>query len=84
MKDGESWCFFRTATIFNFMTIGFDDLPQTTRATKLGCRKSVGYGPQQQRCFSASGAKEADNGAVRVVGGVPNVSFSPWTTSVGT
>ena len=24
-KDGKSWCFFRAATDFNFITFGFDD-----------------------------------------------------------
>jgi hypothetical protein len=24
-KDGKSWCFFRAATKFNFITFGFDD-----------------------------------------------------------
>ncbi|HXX43609.1 MAG TPA: DUF1801 domain-containing protein [Candidatus Acidoferrales bacterium] len=31
MKDGKSWCFFRAATKFNFMTFGFDDPAILTR-----------------------------------------------------
>jgi hypothetical protein len=30
-KDGQSWCFFRAATKFNFMTFGFDDPANLTR-----------------------------------------------------
>jgi len=31
MKDGKSWCFFRAATKFDFMTFGFDDPATLTR-----------------------------------------------------
>ena len=48
------------------MTVGFDDLRQRTRATRLGCRKPVRHGGRNSSAASQRvGARDADNGAVR-------------------